>query len=181
MDNLFKIQAFEYLLFKLVEWHKGLNGGNENNDLSVLKSLKLLFFVSAVGTTKQSNDTLLDDVFDNYVAMPFGHVESDIYNAIKNDKLVLFKINNNRAILKGDIQNLDLLNDDVKNKIDNSIKTLKSINDKIILMNAFDLVELSHSYYSWKYYFAKAKKNFTLREFIPTEIIKAEEKIFYLN
>lgn len=175
-----KIDAFEYLVFKLLEWNKSLNKGNESNDISVLKALKLLFFVSAVGTTKNSQNTLLDDVFDNIVAMPYGHVESDIYFAIKNNKLNRISIDNTKTIIP---PNFDIaeINIDLRTKIDTSLEALKSINLNLIKMNAFDLVELSHSWYSWRYFFAKAKKNDTLREFIPSEIIKAEEKFYFLN
>ncbi|GGA87450.1 hypothetical protein GCM10008015_30130 [Flavobacterium palustre] len=175
-----KIDAFEYLVFKLLEWNKSLNNGSENNDISVLKALKLLFFVSAVGTTKNSQNTLLDDVFDNIVAMPYGHVESDIYFAIKNKRLRRISIDNTKTTILPDFEVTEI-NIDSRTKIDTSIGVLKTINPNLIKMNAFDLVELSHSWYSWRYFFAKAKKNYTLREFIPSEIIKAEEKFFHLN
>lgn len=40
-----KKQAFEYVLFKLVAWYKENNPSACDNDISVLKALKLLFFV----------------------------------------------------------------------------------------------------------------------------------------
>ncbi|WP_020214991.1 type II toxin-antitoxin system antitoxin SocA domain-containing protein [Flavobacterium rivuli] len=180
MNKPIKIEAFEYLLFMLVEWHKSENNGIQNNDISILKALKLLFFVSAVGTTRKSESTLLDDVFDNFVAMPYGHVESDIYSAIKDNLLVSSKVDNSKTLIIDGycIMQIDL---NLKLRIDTSVNCLKKINPKLINMNAFDLVELSHAWYSWKYYFAKAKEKFTLREFIPSEIIKAEEKIYFLN
>ncbi|KDN56707.1 type II toxin-antitoxin system antitoxin SocA domain-containing protein [Flavobacterium seoulense] len=180
MNKSEKIKAFEYLVFKLIIWNKELNNGNENNDISVLKALKLLFFVSAVGTTKNSEDTLLDNAFNNFVAMPYGHVESDIYFAIKKNHLQFISIDNSKTSVNSTFKESDL-DFDLKHKIDKSVDTLKEINKNLIKMNAFDLVELSHSWYSWRYFFAKAQKNNTLSEAIPTEIIKAEEKNFFLN
>jgi len=74
MDKQGKVQVFEYVLSKLLEWHKEVNG-NVQNDIGYLKSLKLLFFISAVGTSKNSENTLLDSVFDNFVAMPGNYIQ----------------------------------------------------------------------------------------------------------
>lgn len=180
MANDLKIKAFEYVLFKLDEWYKENNLSSDVNDISVLKALKLLFFISAVDSKKDSDDSLLDVIFDNFVAMPYGHVESDVYTNIKDKRHINVTIDNKKAA----ILNPDLileLNNDVKTKIDNSVVKLKSINAELINMSAFDLVELSHSWYSWKFYFAKAKRNNTFKESIPNEIIKSEEKIFFVN
>ena len=181
MANELKINAFEYVLYKLDEWYKEKNtSSEEHNDISILKALKLLFFISAVDSRKDSDETLLDVVFNNFVAMPYGHVESDVYSNIKNNSHNNITIDNNKAT----ITNLDKileLKADVKTKIDNSIIKLKGINAELINMSAFELVELSHSWYSWKIYFAKAKRNNTNRESIPNEIIKSEEKIFFIN
>lgn len=177
MDNTLKINAFEYVLFKLDEWYKENHPNSNENDISVLKALKLLFFLSAVDSQKDSNDTLLDVVFDNYVAMPYGHVESDVYTNIKLKSHSNISIDNKKTTINKVI-NLEI---GTKTKIDNSVKKLKSINNDLINMSAFDLVELSHSWYSWKYYYAKAKRNNTFKEPIPNEIIKSENKIFFIN
>ena len=57
--NLTKIAAFEYILYKLNEWYKE-NNPTQENDLSILKAMKLLFFVSGVDTEKHLLST-----FDN--------------------------------------------------------------------------------------------------------------------
>jgi hypothetical protein len=71
-------------------------------------------------------------------------------------------------------------NCDIKTKIDISIETLKQENSNLIKMSPFELVELSHTWYSWIFYFNKAKKNGSFSELIPTEIIKSEQKFFHL-
>jgi len=95
MDN--KIDAFEYLVYQLQMWHEKESESNQN-DLSVLKVLKLLFFVSAVDTKQDSENTLLDKVFTNFVAMPYGHVEV-MYTQTLSKKLMLIFISTTLAQL----------------------------------------------------------------------------------
>ena len=177
MSDTIKIQAFEYLVSKLLEWYND-SSSNNGNDLSILKVLKLTFFTSAVGTNKDSNNTLLDTVFNNYVAMPYGHVESDIYRFIKTNRLVNIRIDNRQTVLLNDT--LDNLESSLKKEIDNSISLLKSINFDLINLSSFELVDLSHTWYSWQKYYSIAKEHHRNSESIPTDVIKSEDKIYQL-
>ena len=56
----------------------------KENDLSVLKIMMLLFFTVAA-SVKQDDEGLLK-VFNNFVAMPIGHIESDVWDIIKCQK-----------------------------------------------------------------------------------------------
>jgi len=94
-----KTQAFEYFVYQLQKWYIGKYGSFENNDFSILKVLKLLFFCSAIEAEKDKDDTLLDIAFDNFYAMPYGHVESDVYNAIRGGELSFFKIDRDKTTL----------------------------------------------------------------------------------
>lgn len=172
-----KNQAFEYYVVKLLEWYREATGDVEGNDLSTLKVLKLLFFGSAISSNGNDNTTLLDTTFDNFYAMPYGHVESDIYNSIRRGELENLIINNDNSTIN---LNLDFPTSEIKNKIDNSIERLKDENPNLILMTSFDLVELSHRWYSWQFYFNKAQRNGSYSELIPVEMIKQEQKFFYL-
>jgi uncharacterized phage-associated protein len=175
MDN--KVKGFEYLLTQLVNWHSEATG-KKNNDISVLKALKLLFFVSAVNANKDSTHDLIDEVFDNFVAMPYGHVESDVYNAIKGLEVKNVEITNREAkILHPERITLTKSHKDL---IDSAITSLKEVNPYLITLPSFDLVELSHNWYSWQYYYNKAKEEHKLSSEIPTKVIKEEEKIFQL-
>lgn len=87
-----KIELFEYCVFKLIEWsvqHKnGFSWGNfanGNNDFSKLKLIKLHFFLCT------ANISLLE-IFDNFYAMPYGHVESNVYDALNNGQIERFQI-----------------------------------------------------------------------------------------
>ncbi|WP_417363661.1 type II toxin-antitoxin system antitoxin SocA domain-containing protein [Galbibacter sp.] len=172
-----KVSAFEYLLFKLVIWHKEVTN-EEQNDISVLKALKLLFFVSAANTD-ESGETLLDTVFNEFVAMPYGHVESDVYENIKN------RLHSNIIIDRRSTTIIDTFSDEnldkeIRSKIDSNIQALKENNNKIIKYSSFELVDLSHTWYSWKYYFSKAKESNINSHIIPLSVIKKEDKFFSL-
>ena len=74
-----KIKAFDYMLQLFEEWrdsHEEL----KNKPLSKLTALKLLFLTAA--PKEDGGDNLLD-IFNNFYAMQYGPVESDVYNAIQ--------------------------------------------------------------------------------------------------
>ena len=73
---------FEYLVFRLDEWKKQLNNTNKIL-LSKLRLQKILFLVCACDATNENRRLL--DVFDNFYALPYGPVEMDIYEAMKED------------------------------------------------------------------------------------------------
>jgi len=176
MDN--KIDAFEYLVYQLQMWHEKESESNQN-DLSVLKVLKLLFFVSAVDTKQDSENTLLDKVFTNFVAMPYGHVESDVYTNIKQKAHANIYINNTSSTIRKsfEIDNIDI---DIRNSIDTSLTKIKKINPNIIKYSSFDLVDLSHTWYSWQYFYKEAVSEGVYSKSIPVDEIKSEEKIYQL-
>jgi uncharacterized phage-associated protein len=181
-----KLTAFEYVLFKLIQLYKSKmnfdndNEFNKNNDFSKLKVIKLHFFVSAVNS---KNNRLLD-VFNNFYAMPYGHVESDIYCNISNLKRYI--ISKNSIEIKNQyINNIEEsfinLNQTIREEIDNSIITLNNKNKNIIILSALDLVEISHFHFSWRYAYGIAVNNNRYSEPIQSNLIKNEIKYFSLN
>lgn len=179
VSNDLKIQGFEYLLFKLNEWHKTVTG-EDSNDIGVLKSLKLLFFVSAVNSSVENDKSLIDNLFDNFVAMPYGHVESDVYNDLKNDSHSNINITRYSSSIKESFDK-NLLTKELRDSIDSSIEKLRQINNNLVACPTFDLVDLSHRWFSWKTYFKMAKENGLYSMAIPGSIIKNEEKFFILH
>lgn len=174
---------FEYTLYLLTKWYKDVFPDAAENDLSTLKVLKLLFFVSAAKASSDDDHSLVDDVFDNYKAMPYGHVESDVYNYIRNNNgdLEYFKIDNLRTLTKdgANIPSLEAsLDGAIKSKIDDSVDYLKKRNNDLIKLSAFDLVELSHLWYSWKKNYQPNEQE-EVRSFrIDKADIKIEAKVF---
>lgn len=177
-----KNKAFEYFMYQLYNWYIKKYGSFENNDLSTLKVLKLLFFCSAIEAEKDRDDTLLDLAFDRFFAMPYGHVESDVYNAIRLNELSFFKIDRDKTSIVStvDENNFNNLSDEVKTKINSSFKKLLEKNEKVLEMLPLDLVLLSHLWYSWRYYYNKAKEKGFYSEIIPNDVIKSEDKVLYL-
>lgn len=185
MEKSVKILYFQYTIHKLLNWYKEVNGNEFNNDLSTLKSLKLLFFVTAARTAINDKDTLVDSVFNNYVAMPYGHVEDDIYNEIKlnNGVLDFFIITNQKTTRKNrEISELILkLDQNYISKINESVEYLSSNYKNLISFAPFDLVELSHLWYSWRKNYSLAIKEQTRKRDIPIDDIKIETKVFNLQ
>lgn len=177
---------FEYVIKKLLEWYSE-NGGNQaSNDFSILKTLKLLFFVSASNGSKGKRSFLLDEVFNNFTAMPYGHVESDIYQNIRQSSGVLqfYTINNSKTVVnpeKNPELIANLIEIDIKNEIDSSINTLKQNNFRLVSMPPFDLVNLSHAWYSWQHFYSLAERSHSRSHNIPADYIKQEDKIFSLE
>ncbi len=180
-----KILAFEYVVFKLIDWYKSFNGVerdvdfNSDNDFSKLKVFKLHFFTSAI----KSDSNQLLSVFNNFYAMPFGHVESDIYDYI--NELERFEIDVKATKIKGpylDIlhKSFSELDGDIKSEIDEAIDVLFGRNNELINLSAMDLVELSHQWYSWKFTFDKAQSDGKFSERILPELIKSEYKYILL-
>lgn len=181
MNTNEKILTFEYLVTSLLKW-QGNGIINKKNDFSILKTLKLLFFVSAVGTDSKSVDTLLDNVFNKFLAMTYGHVEEDIYSEYKKEDGVFTNliINKNSTTVKCEFFDYEI-SKNIKFKVDKAIEQLKQNNENIVNLKTFDLVDLSHEYFSWKYFYSKARKRGDYKENIPIEIIKNEQKFFNLN
>lgn len=84
-----KIEAFDYMLHLFEEWrdnHETIKG----KPFPKLTAMKLLFLAAA--PKKDGGDDLLD-IFDNFYAMPYGPVESDVYNAFRKTNFLRFRLN----------------------------------------------------------------------------------------
>ena len=152
-----KLVTFEYVLYKLNEWYEEMNPdkkGTGENDLSILKAMKLLFFVSGVDMANN-----LFDTFDRFQSWQYGHVEADLYNQYSQKKgdFNYLEISRERTILKEKaftmLNESNYLPKELKSKIDDNIEKLKEKNKELINYPAFELVNLSHAYHSWDIYY----------------------------
>jgi uncharacterized phage-associated protein len=186
MDTGSKLEAFEFMLFKLIDWFKEKNqlsnndAFNTNNDFSKLKVIKLNFFVAAAGAENQN----LLETFNNFHAMPLGHVESDIYNDLAG--ITRYDISSSSLKIKSDYVNslessFPDLSQKIKTNIEAAIDALKKANGNFVSYTAFQLVDLSHKWYSWRLMMDIAKSENKLSRKIPLEIIKQENKFFTLS
>ncbi len=181
MERTDKIYLFEYMISKIIEQYKGLNGVDERDALSAFSKLKLIklnFFVSAIDADDSSNGLL--DIFDNFHAMPYGHVESDVYAGIQSGELNFYKFGSNNLIRNIQFPTEDKFSEE-KGKIDKALSSLFTKNSNILNASAFQLVELSHQWHSWRIMFEKAKSEGSLSAQISPLMIKLEPKYFELN
>lgn len=153
--NSSKILAFEYLVYRLIEWYKDDTPNREDfsSHFSRLSVLKLLFLSAAIKdeTVDDINKKDLLGIFDNFCAMQYGPVEIDVYTAIVNDTLSIYRLSNKCVEIKKDLdQAFNNLSEILRQSIDNAINILKSRNANIIKYNASQLVNITHKWQSWQ-------------------------------
>lgn len=141
-----KVYAFDYMLTLFDQWISSESNGEKClAGMTRLSALKLLFLASA-NKTDSGNDLL--DTFNEFYAMPYGPVESDIYNAIRDDKLPSYKVldtsikKKNHAELKYDIKEYS--------SVKTAVEKLKDRNNELISYRASKLVDITHKWESWK-------------------------------
>lgn len=145
-----KNQAFDYMISLFKEWHITETGDCDayKTAFSKLSLLKLLFLTSA--TSNDENPDLLD-VFDNFYALPYGPVESDIYNDINADNINNYTITERSIREKSNHESVNQnITADDKSRIKEAVELLRSKNPKLITLNAFELVEITHKWDSWQ-------------------------------
>lgn len=173
-SNTTKALYFEYFLHKLYD----KISNKENNDLSIIKTQKLLYFLinSVPGNNRQYP---LINTFDNFYALPYGHVESDIYDSIKSKSIQSIDIDRFGLRIKSkDSFDFNTLNKEIKDLIE---KGIEELSDKQLLeKNSSYLVELSHCHDSWIQNYRIALKENRLSKDIKKEEIIAEDKFFAL-
>lgn len=179
MEN---IDIFKNIVYYLREWYMeklAINKEefNECNDLNILKIIKLHFFVVAINS--KENPLLLDK--NNFYAMPYGPVETNVYNTYKqNPNFTHFNLSNENVVFNNN-QTFEVQENDYSNAIIQSILKLKELEPELILADAGSLVELTHTWNSWKKYYGIAKSVGKYSYPIPPEEIKNDVKIVNLN
>lgn len=175
-SNNDKILAFEYVIYCLSKWFKEKTG-SDPNDFSKLKLFKLHFFVCAVNASEKENDLL--ETFDNFYALPYGPVESDIYSRLS--EMRLYRVDGSgMAYMDCAVtsDNFDLLNLKTKEEIEDSVNNLKKQNDELITYSAIHLVDISHKWTAWKVVYSSALRQGKHSESIPLDFIRKSSKIF---
>lgn len=145
-----KILIFEYLVFRLNEWKLILEKENVNVPaFTKLRLQKILFLVCAWKATG-ANERLLS-VFNNFYALPYGPVEMDIYEAMKNRSFQHICFEGNICICDSLMSTMfaDVSNEH-KLYVDETIKYFMKSHFKYLSMPVFDLVELTHKWPVWQ-------------------------------
>lgn len=175
-----KFISFEYLLYRFMLWYEELNHINDEThhqflrEFSRLKSLKLLFLVSAI---KDEDGKNLLSLYNNFYAMQHGPVESDIYNAMVHDTFEYFRFQNRQTSLKKQTFS-DLEEIENKDDLDKAVSLLKEANPNIVSYPAMDLVEITHKWLSWKSAYMVAQMLGKGSQFMPTEMIENSNEFF---
>ena len=188
-----KIELFEYTISHLINWYEEVHPEETipRDVLSKLKAFKLHFFVCAINA-KSGDEKDLTNLYDNFSALPYGHVESDVYDNL--GRMRHYTLGNGSiqyidGILKPLVHKNILLHQaeeaeeaeviEYIDMIDKSIISLREINDNLISETAIELVELSHKWFSWITFFKKARSINKFSMPIPSSVIKIESKFFY--
>lgn len=165
-----KNDCLEYLIDVLAKKN------NDNfSDFSTLKLVKLLFFVVGVSCSEEVPG--LTSIFDNFVAMPYGPVESDVYNSIQKKQLRKYEITSSGCFLKDGRVKI-VIDENKQTKIEEAVEKLLSKNQTIIKSMPFDLVDISHKWSCWKvcYNVALAMNKHSMN--IPIPLIRKSVKYY---
>ncbi len=144
-----KKQLFEYVVFKLDQWYRETNYGKPLQ-ITKLRLQKVLFLLCAVNATKANKGLLT--VFNNFVALPYGPVEMDIYevmNGANQFKYLSFVGNDCKLVnmSEGSFTGIDA---SYRVMIDAAVKSLRAKKRNYLTMPIFDLVELTHQWSVWQ-------------------------------
>ena len=108
--------------------------------------MKLLFLTAA---PKEGGGKDLLDIFNNFYAMPYGPVESDVYNAIQEGDLPSYTAKY-RTIerKKQESETLNYKGPEF-DQIREAVGSLREKNELLIGLTAFELVAVTHRWDSW--------------------------------
>ncbi len=178
-----KVKIFEVIVNRLKDWFMeenkigSIQDFNRNNDFSILKLIKLHFLVTAINSSK---DNTLINKFD-FHAMPYGPVETDIYNKIKTSSVFSnFSIDNFKAAFNSNTTP-ELIENNLIISIDNAINIIREIDSSFINADAGSLVELTHKWNSWKKVYAEALKNGIYSKKMDKDLIIQDNKVLNLE
>lgn len=168
-----KYLIFEHVVKNIIEWRDSLQSESKiDMSLGKLKIFKLLFFIATAKANK-TDDGLLE-VFDKFVAMPYGPVELDIYNALnKIDSDKKYVINRDEIIDSNPDKDLPPIDDKYSKLIKESIEEIKRHNSELICYDPFKLVNITHKWFSWDITYKNAKSK---NQLIPKELLQNDTK-----
>jgi uncharacterized phage-associated protein len=179
-----KIEMFEFIVHKLKDWYMDVNDihsldeFNKRNDFSILKLIKLHFLVSTVNS--RDDDKLLNEF--TFYAMPYGPVETIIYNRIKaNPCFSSFTVDNFKSVFTSNDYKGSWYNESLISSIKASLNKLKDMDENLINADAGSLVELTHKWNSWRITYSEARNQGQYSKEMDRELIKRDNKYLSLQ
>lgn len=157
-----KKEAVDYLMYEFLRWFEAEKPDSEN-DISLLKFTSLFFLVVS------EDESLLDDLFTEFWAEPYGAVEKDVKFYAKH----CGRINNHSLTVE------DRTTICVDKRLVMALGKLKAANKNLITYPSFDLLEVIRLRYSWARTYHRAREKGLYTEKIPTELIKQDYKNYY--
>ena len=161
---------FEYIVYRLDGWKRKL-GARHMPAFTKLRLQKILFLICAWNVTKEEPKLL--KVFNRFYALPYGPVEMDIYEAMKDNssfKHLHFDGNECEYDAMNDSM-FDELSKDAKDYVDAAVEHFVSEKRDYLTMPVFDLVDITHKWSVWQISMEYAKLQGRNKEGISNESI----------
>ena len=136
---------FEYLVFRLDEWKKNIEKRNEKVPAFTKLRLQKILFLVCAWNVENTNRKLLN-IFNQFYALPYGPVEIDIYEAMKNNQTFQhISFNGNECIYcKLESAMFASISSVHRKWIDEAMDDFVKNDRKYLTMPVFDLVDITH-------------------------------------
>lgn len=142
---------FEYLIFRLNEWKLKLEKDNIKVPLFTKLRLQKILFLVCAWKAESTNRKLLK-IFNQFYALPYGPVEMDIYEAMKNRKYfhnICF--DGNECIYENLDESMFVgVSKECRSLIDEAVDDFSKDHRQYLTMPVFDLVDITHRWSAWK-------------------------------
>lgn len=143
--------VFEYLVFRLNEWKLKLE--KEKIKVPVFTKLRLqkILFLICAWKAESTNRKLLK-IFNQFYALPYGPVEMDIYEAMKNHIAFQYiNFDGNECIYNNLEESMFVsVSKEYRNLIDEAVDDFSNDHRQYLTMPVFDLVDITHRWSAWK-------------------------------
>lgn len=161
---------FEYFVDALIR-----KNNNKTDTFTAPKLIRLLFLTVGLFSTDENKQ--LTEIFNKFVAKPFGPVEEDVCEFIAADILSKYSITNSSCNIKNDSVSIDLDNDS-KQVVDEAINLLLEKNPNILYYQPTKLVDIVQKWSCWKICYDVALTNGNFNIIIPTKMIRNSVKYY---
>lgn len=142
---------FEYLIFRLNEWKLKLEKDNIKVPLFTKLRLQKILFLVCAWKAESTNRKLLK-IFNQFYALPYGPVEMDIYEAMKNRKYFQnICFDGNECIYENLDESMFVgVSKECRSLIDEAVDDFSKDHRQYLTMPVFDLVDITHRWSAWK-------------------------------
>lgn len=165
-----KVLFFEYFVDALIR-----KNNNKTDTLTPHKIIRLLFLTVGLYSTDENKQ--LTEIFNKFVAKPFGPVEEDVCEFITADILSKYTINKSGCYIKNDSISINLDNDS-KKVVDDAVNLLLEKNPNILYYQPTKLVDIVQKWSCWKLCYDIALTNGNFNIIIPSRMIRNSIKYY---